>query len=119
MNTKKITTEEIKSLQISSLPTHPASDPLWGGGGLSSEQVKLAFDLLPLYIINRFNSLIDDVQGLGTGSLAASIPTGIKDGHSLYQLFRDIENGNLAAYIKVNGESLSTVLARLEEKVGL
>ena len=119
MNTKKITTEEIQDLMVSSLPTRPTANPLHGGEGYSAQDMKLAFDLLPLYIIERLNMLIDDAGGLGTGSLASEIPTGIAEGHTLSTLFSDIENGNLAAYIRINGETLSTIIARLEERCGI
>lgn len=118
MNTKKITDEEISGLRISSLPTRPTQDPLYGGEGYSAQDMKRAFDLLPLLIIERFNSLIDDMGRLGVGSLAEEIPTGITEGHNLAGLFADIGNGNLASYIRINGESLSTVIARLEERCG-
>ena len=119
MNTKKITNSEIKTLKVSSLPTRPTADPLNGGEGYSAQNMKNAFDLLPLFIISRFNQLIDDIGMLGEGSLASNIPTGISEGHTLTDLFEDIENGNLASYIKINGESLSTVIARLEERCGI
>lgn len=119
MNTKKITNNEITPLKISSLPTRPTADPLNGGEGYSAQNMKNAFDLLPLFIISRFNQLLDDAGRLGAGSLASEIPTGIADGHTLSRLFEDIENGNLASYIKINGESLSTVIARLEERCGI
>ena len=119
MNTKKITTEEIKDLMVSNLPTRPTADPLYGGEGYSAQDMKRAFDLLPLYIIDRLNLLIEDAGRLGNGSLASEIPTGIAEGHKLSTLFSDIENGNLASYIKINGESLSTVIARLEDRCGI
>lgn len=119
MNTKKITDNEIKDLLVSSLPTRPTADPLNGGVGYSAQNMKRAFDLLPLFIINRLNQLIDDAGRLGSGSLASEIPTGIADGHTLTSLFEDIENGNLASYVKINGESLSTVIARLEKRCGI
>lgn len=119
MNTKTITYDEISDLTVASLPTRPTADPLYGGEGYSAEDMKRAFDRLPLFIIERLNMLIEDTARLGEGSLASEIPTGIRDGHTLAQLFSDIENGNLASYIKIGGESLSTVISRLEERCGI
>jgi hypothetical protein len=119
MNTKTITYDEISDLTVASLPTRPTADPLYGGEGYSAEDMKRAFDRLPLFIIERLNMLIEDAARLGEGSLSAEIPTGIREGHTLAQLFSDIENGNLASYIKIGGESLSTVISRLEERCGI
>ena len=119
MNTKTITYDEIRDLTVASLPTRPTADPIYGGEGYSAEEVKRAFDRLPLYVIDRLNMLIEDAGRLGEGSLASEIPTGLKDGHSLAQLFSDIENGNIASYIKIGGESLAEVIARLEERCGI
>ncbi len=119
MNTEKITNAEIEDKLISSLPTRPTSPALYGGGGLSSSEMKAAFDKLPLHIAEKFNSLLDDIAALGDGSLASEIPTGLAEGHTLSDLFADIENGDLAWRIKVDGESLYSLLARLSERCGL
>lgn len=116
MQTKKITGEEIADISVSSLPTRPTSDYLYGGEGYSSAQMKAAFDRLPLYIIDAFNRLVEDIECDGENSLAASIPTGIEDGHTLYNIFQDIKNGSFASYIRIGGEPLPTILARLMEK---
>ncbi len=119
MTSGKITSERIKPLQVAFLPTRPTSDYIYGGEGYSPEELKAAFDALPLYIIEVFNALIDDIKSEGENSLAAAIPTGISEGHTLYDLFTDIKDGNLASYVKIGGESLSTVIARLSERCGL
>lgn len=119
MNSGKISIEQIRPLMVSSIPTRPTSDHIYGGEGYSPEELKAAFDALPLYIIEVFNTLIDDIESEGDKSLAASIPTGISEKHTLYDLFMDIKNGNLASYVKIGGESLSTVIARLSERCGL
>ena len=119
MNTKTITYDEISDLTVASLPTRPTADPLYGGEGYSAEDMKRAFDRLPLFIIERLNMLIEDAARLGEGSLSEEIPTGIREGHPLAQLLSDMENGNLASYIKIGGESLSTVISRLEERCGI
>ena len=119
MNSGKISIEQTRPLMVSSIPTRPTSDRIYGGEGYSPKELKAAFDALPLYVIEVFNALIDDIKSEGDNSLAASIPTGISEGHTLYDLFCDIKNGNLASYIKIGGESLSTVITRLSERCGL
>ncbi len=119
MNTQKITSDEISDKRVSSLPTHPTSSALYGGSGLSAEEMKAAFDRLPLFIIERFNSLIDDISASGSTSAAASIPTDIADGHTLYDLFSDITNGNFASYMKIDGVTLAEIIAELKERCGI
>ena len=118
MHSGKITNEQIKDLKVSSLPTRPTSNYLYGGEGYSAEEMKAAFDRLPLYIIDAFNKLIEDIGRQGEDSIAATIPTGLAEGHTLYHLFKDIENGSFASYIKIGGIPLPTVLANLSERCG-
>ena len=61
MNTEKITESEIEELKISSLPSRPTAPPSFGGKGYTAKEMKEAFDKLPLFIIERLNSLIDDI----------------------------------------------------------
>ena len=119
MNTKKITDEEIASLKIASLPSRPSAPLAFGGLGYTSGQMKAAFDRLPLYAIDRLNSLIDDLGALGESSAAATIPTGISEGHSLYDLFCDLKNGNASSYITVLGEPLAALIAELRYEIEL
>ena len=113
MNATRITEEEISTLSVASLPTHPPPPAAFGGRGYTAAEMKSAFDRLPMLIAKRYNSLLEDAEALGEGSLAASIPTGIAEGHTLSNLFSDLENGNLASYIKVGDESLYSVINRL------
>ena len=117
MNATRITEEEISVLSVASLPTRPTSPTAFGGGGYTAAEMKAAFDRLPHLLAERYNSLLDDAEALGDGSLAASIPTGIAEGHTLSDLFSDVENGNLAAYMKVGDESLYSIINRLLEAV--
>jgi hypothetical protein len=57
----------LKSPKISSLPTRPTAPTAFGGKGYSATEMKEAFDRLPLYVAERLNSLIDDIE---SGSLA-------------------------------------------------
>ena len=119
MNTKKITKEDINGITVSDLPSRPTSDYVYGGEGYSSSQLKEAFDRLPLYIIESFNSLLDDISREGEESFAGAIPTGLEEGHTLYDLFEEIRNGSFASRILVGGEPLPLVLSRIEERLGL
>lgn len=117
MNTTKILDEEIVNKKISSLPARPTSPVAFGGKGYTSSEMRAAFDSLALFIIERFNSLIDDIESSGDGSLADSVPTGISDSHTLRALFSDIRNGNFASYLDVGGTSLMSRLASIEEAI--
>ena len=119
MNTKKITKEDIEGISVSDLPTRPTSDYVYGGEGYSSATLKEAFDRLPLYIIESFNSLLDDISRKGEDSLSGTIPTSLEEGHTLCDLFEEIKNGSFASRILVGGEPLPLVLSRIEEKLGL
>ncbi len=115
MNTKKIKEADISQLKIASLPSRPTAPTSFGGKGFTATEMKEAFDKLPLYIISRLNSLIDDIEGTGEGSVAASIPTGIKEGHSLALLFSDIASGEVGNYLSVLGEPLNECIMALKE----
>lgn len=106
MKAKKIYNSDIADILISSLPTRPTASREYGGMGYGATEMKAAFDKLPLYIIENFNALLSDVESSGDNSLAAAIPTDIKDGHTLYTLFEDIRTGELAAYFSILGKSL-------------
>ena len=106
MKAKKIYNSDIADILIASLPTRPTASREHGGMGYGARDMKEAFDKLPLKIIEHFNALLSDVEALGDNSLAAAIPTGIKDEHTLHTLFEDIRTGELAAYFSILGKSL-------------
>lgn len=106
MKAKKIETEDIKEMLVSSLPTRPTAPRAQGGMGYGATQMKCAFDRLPLYLVERYNELLEDIEKLGDDSLSAVIPTGIKDSHTLSDLFRDVESGAMATYLTFLGKSL-------------
>ena len=106
MKVNKITEGEIATLKVSSLPSRPTAPGSFGGLGYTAGQMKAAFDRLPLYIIERLNDLIEAITKTGDDSLAAAVPTGIKEGHTLRDLIEDISSGNCAAYLTVLGEPL-------------
>ena len=111
MNASKILTEEISAMTVSSLPTRPTAPTALGGRGYSSAEMKSAFDRLPLFIIERYNALIEDIMRVGEDSLAAAIQTSIYEGHTLSNMFSDIKNGSFASYLAVDDRSLTTYLA--------
>lgn len=118
MQAKKILNQDVRGLLISSLPTRPTAPRSQGGKGYGVSEMKAAFDKLPLYIIERYNELISDVTRSGDDSLAAAIPSGIKDGHSLYALFEDVRTGELATYFSFLGKSLLSHIITLYAEIG-
>ena len=106
MKAKKIQHSDIKDIMISSLPSRPTAPKAMGGRGYGATEMKQAFDKLPLYVIERYNELIADIESLGEDSLAASIKTGIKESHTLNTLFEDVASGTIATYLTFLGKSL-------------
>ena len=119
MKAKKILNSDIAHILISSLPSNPTAPRALGGRGYSAAEMKKAFDKLPLYIIEEYNKLLCDIESFGENSLASAIPTGIKEEHTLHNLFEDIETGELAAYFGILGKSLLShlisIYAELDE----
>jgi hypothetical protein len=115
MKTKKITESEIKDLKIASLPTRPTAPSAFGGRGYTAEDMKAAFDKLPLIAIARLNSLIEDVAA--SDGIVADIPTGIREGHTLLQLFTDIASGAFAEYLTVGERSLADAISEIEARL--
>ena len=117
MTATKITNADISSLRVSSLPSRPTAPKSFGGAGYTATQLKEAFDRLPLYIISRFNELIDDITREGDEGLLGSIPSGIEEGHTLADLVADIKSGNMSTYIDVLGESLAERIVAINEEM--
>ena len=113
MNTTKILDSEIKDLKIASLPSRPTAPAAFGGRGYTSAEMKAAFDRLSLFIIERFNMLLDDIASVGDGSIAAEIPTGIDNGHTLADFFSDLTSGELPFYLSMGEETLFEMKERL------
>lgn len=126
MNTKKILESEVESLKISSLPNRPTAKKIYGGGGLSAQEMKAAFDSLPIFVAERLNSLIDDIESEGDGKIGESIKTGLDTGHCLSDFFADVKNGNLASYMSLGDGTLvekiyemGAAIDAIKEKLGL
>ena len=117
MKAKKILNDEISSLKVSSLPNRPSAPVSFGGKGYTAEQIRAAFDKLPLFIIEMFNKLIEDIESVGEESLAGSIKTELSEGHTLYQMLRDIKNGDFASYMKTSEGTLESELSEIKERL--
>lgn len=117
--TTKIKDEDIAKRGVSSLPTRPTVPTAYGGRGYSSDEMKAAFDALPIFLASKINSMIDDAAREGSDSLAAAIPTGISEGHTLADLFSDILSGAILGYITLHGESLFDLITNLRSEVDL
>ncbi len=119
MLSSKIKESEVTPLTVASLPTRPTAPTALGGKGYNAVQMKEAFDRLPLFIIERFNQLYEDITAEKEESIANLIDTGIKDGHNLRKLFDDILSGELASYMTVFNTSLSEFLGKLRRDVDI
>lgn len=114
MKATKILSKHIGELKISSLPIRPTSPTAMGGAGMTSTQLREAFDKLPLLIIQHYNELIDDIEG---GQIVYDIRTEIEPGHTLGDMLGDVCNGNFASYLDVGGRSLMTALLEINERL--
>jgi hypothetical protein len=117
MKSRKIHTEQIASMTVSSLPARPSAPKELGGRGYTATDIKAAFDRLPLFLVERYNELIEDLEAVGENSLAAAMKTGIKESHTLADLFEDVKSGALASYMMVGGASLEYAIASLNERL--
>lgn len=116
MKTKKITSGDISDKRVSSLPTRPTAPRAFGGIGYTASDMKEAFDKLPLYIIEKFNSLLDDFSAEPGDSVADEIKTGIGGG-SLRELFEDIISGAILKHIGYGDGTLEDFLIKLREDI--
>lgn len=120
MNTKRISESEIATLKISSLPTRPTLPSQYGGRGYTALEMKSAFDALPLFLVERFNSLFDDVSADADESIATEVNTGLEALPKLSDIFKGIADGTLADSLIISeGESLSYVILKICEDIAL
>lgn len=117
MNTTKILESEISELKISSLPSRPTAPASFGGKGYTAKDMKEAFDRLPLFIIEKFNALIDDISSEGEGAVSSSIKTGIYKDHTLRDLFEDILSGAISTYLSLGEEALGDFYRRADNEL--
>ena len=117
MKAKKITQDEISDMLIASLPTKPTTPTFYGGRGYSAAEMKSAFDRLPLFILERYNELIEAIGALGEESIAAAIKTGVEEEHTLSDMFSDIGSGSFPSYVKILDTTLLEYLLSLREDI--
>ena len=117
MNSKKITESDISALKVSSLPTRPTAPAEFGGKGYTAAELKAAFDKLPLYIIENYNSLIEDICAPHGSSVSGRMLTGITNSHTLENLFTDILSGHFSDYLRVFDKTLTEFLSTLRADV--
>ena len=117
MNELRINEADIADLKIASLPSRPTAPRSLGGYGYTATQMKAAFDKLPLFIVNKFNLLLESIERVGEGSVASAIPTGIGDEHTLSDMLDDIVSGVFATYLTVSGESLAESITAIKTQL--
>lgn len=107
---KTISENEVKAAQVQgNLPDRPSQPSLYGARIMSAEEVKEAYDRLPKLIVGYYNALVESIGGMTGGeldkeSLAGKILTGIREGHTLRELFCDVTNGQFADYLMLDDE---------------
>lgn len=119
---QKITQSELAEKSIASLPTRPSLPSLYSGRSLSAKELRRAFDQLPHLLAERFNALIESLglykEGEAIDSFAQVLATGLREGHSLADLFDDLKSGALCEYMNADGErTLAQVLTSLSERL--
>ncbi len=118
MKTKPIYKSEADAIRIASLPTRPTLPTQYGGKGYTSAQMKEAFDALPLLLVERLNSLIEDILAEVDESISVCLNTGIGDAPKLSDIFADIKSGRFIEYITCfENQSLALYLSKLREDV--
>ena len=117
MKARIINDGEIADMKISSLPSRPCAPSAFGGKGYTSVEMKAAFDRLPLFIIERLNTLIEDISAEADESVAGEIKTGISEGHTLKNLFSDLTDGSASSYIAVLGTTLAEWAAEVSAEL--
>ncbi len=116
MTATKILNDEIKDMKIAALPSRPNAEARYGGYGYSATNMKAAFDALPLFIIKRYNALIDDIHA-SEGGISESIKSGISDGHTLSDFFDDVTSGALSSYLMLFEKTLSEHIRELYSRI--
>ena len=117
MKANKINDADISGIKVSSLPTRPTTPTAFGGSGYTATEVKAAFDRLPLYIIERFNELIDDIVTEGEDSISHVIKVGLGEEVSLYDFADWFYDGRILSFIPYGGTTLADFLDALRNDV--
>ena len=119
MLTNVIFPEEYEDIKVSSLPSNPTANTAHGGLGYNAIQMKAAFDALPVFIIERFNRLVNDITARADVSISADMRTEIPEAPKLSDVFEDIKDGQLASYLMVGDDSLATHIAKIWELLNI
>ena len=117
MKAKTIKNEEIEALKVASLPNRPTAPEEYGGVGFSAREMKEAFDRLPLYLLERYNELIDDISAEGEDSVAHAIKIGLGESVSLRDFIDWFSSGKILAFIPVADGNLAYYLANLRKDI--
>ena len=117
MKSKKITDGDINDKKVASLPTRPTAPAAFGGKGYTATELKEAFDSLPMFLVEKYNELISDIQGEDGGNICDAVKTGITDTHTLAELFVDVVNGNFITYLSAPTGSVAEYLLKLRRDV--
>ena len=117
MKSHTITNEEIEALKVASLPNRPTAPEEYGGHGFTAKEMKAAFDRLPLYLVERFNDLVDDIETESSDSILRSVKLGLGNGMTLYDFLLLFETGQILSIIPFGEENLSYYLVRLRRDI--
>ena len=117
MKSSKINAKELSANSVASLPTRPNAPHAFGGSGLTADELKAAFDALPLLIAERFNLLLDDISATDGSGLTGVIKTGIDNTHTLQNMLDDIKSGSFIGYLKAPKGSLAEYIISLRADV--
>lgn len=117
-----ITNDDIEKHGVMALRQTPNRGGTYGTNGLSAEELKKRFDKLPIHIADRLNLLIsmlaagtfkiggeesisELLDSVGNGTLAKALKvSNIENAKSLYDLWCDISDGDLAKELKLSAE---------------
>lgn len=101
---EQINQSQIDAASVAKLPTRPNNPKLYGGGGMSSSDLKEKFDELPLLAINCLNTLIELIN---SGKIGSEIPVlTVVDGEekqtfTIADLAKKITDGGLSEILKI------------------
>lgn len=104
----KISAEEFNKVSLTRLSNSPSSPSQYNGARLGAEDLKKRMDA-PLELFrDKLNALVAFLLGEGDDSAVAHISTGIKEGHTISQMLKDIisESAEFASYLSVGEKSL-------------
>lgn len=117
MKAQKITDEEIEQLKVANLPNRPTAPEEYGGAGFSAKEMKEAFDRLPLYVMGKYNDLVDDITAEGEDSISGTIKIGLGEDITLRDFISWFSDGRILTFIPAGGENLALYLAGIRKDV--